>query len=373
MKQINFRTFIPVLALVVLGLGVTMFNARFLSMPNMQVIGKQVAILLVAAVGQTFVILTGGIDLSLLGIMSMSSLTLSMLVQNVKTPYDLGLLAIPIALAMGGAFGFVKRFPAYQDQDSLLHGHPGHGLRGIGLAVIIYKGRPIKILDQTVRGMALGKTMGIPNIILIALFILLLAIFISKYTRLGRYIYGMGGDEAKLKTVGISVEKYKIMMFTLAGIFFGAAGILFAARTGGGHGQDPPAIPVVCGGGRGDRRHRPDRRGGTDLADPGRGPDSDRPGQRPHSDAGQSLHPGRHHRCGHHRRRGPDPGSIQNRNYKMMVTALFDSIAARTAGCLRRDRTEKVRGDIRMNINRPGKTRSADGPVASCGPRRFGL
>ena len=130
----------------------------------------------------------------------------------------------------------------------------GTGYIGSGLAVIIYKGRPIKILDPTIRGLTIGNTFGIPNIILIALGIFIIGILISKYTRLGRYIYAIGGDEVRLRLVGVSVEKYKVMMFTLAGLFFGAAGVLIASRTGAGTAKIEPQFllyvvaSVVIGG-----------------------------------------------------------------------------------------------------------------------------
>jgi len=253
-STVNFKTFIPIGALLVLCLGMALFNPRFLSTPNMLVIGKQVAILLVAGIGQTFIILAGGIDLSVLGIMSMSSLTLSLLVDNVKTPYDLGLFAIPFALLVAAAFGFVNGFLHTKTKIPSFMVTLGTGYIGSGLAVIIYKGRPIKILDPVIRGLTIGNTFGIPNIILIALGILIIGILILKYTRLGRYIYAIGGDEVRLRLVGVSVEKYKVMMFTLAALFFGAAGVLIASRTGAGTAKIEPQFllyvvaSVVIGG-----------------------------------------------------------------------------------------------------------------------------
>lgn len=250
----NFKMLIPIVALLVLCLAMALFNPRFLSTPNMLVIGKQVAILLVAGIGQTFIILAGGIDLSILGIMSMSSLTLSLLVDNVKTPYDLGLFAIPFALLVAAAFGFVNGFLHTKTKIPSFMVTLGTGYIGSGLAVIIYKGRPIKILDPTIRGLTIGNTFGIPNIILIALGIFIIGILILKYTRLGRYIYAIGGDEVRLRLVGVSVEKYKVMMFTLAALFFGAAGVLIASRTGAGTAKIEPQFllyvvaSVVIGG-----------------------------------------------------------------------------------------------------------------------------
>jgi len=253
-STVNFKMLIPLVALLVLCLAMALFNPRFLSTPNMLVIGKQVAILLVAGIGQTFIILAGGIDLSILGIMSMSSLTLSLLVDNVKTPYDLGLFAIPFALLVAAAFGFVNGFLHTKTKIPSFMVTLGTGYIGSGLAVIIYKGRPIKILDPTIRGLTIGNTFGIPNIILIALGIFIIGILILKYTRLGRYIYAIGGDEVRLRLVGVSVEKYKVMMFTLAALFFGAAGVLIASRTGAGTAKIEPQFllyvvaSVVIGG-----------------------------------------------------------------------------------------------------------------------------
>ena len=253
-STVNFKMLIPIVALLVLCLAMALFNPRFLSTPNMLVIGKQVAILLVAGIGQTFIILAGGIDLSILGIMSMSSLTLSLLVDNVKTPYDLGLFAIPFALLVAAAFGFVNGFLHTKTKIPSFMVTLGTGYIGSGLAVIIYKGRPIKILDPTIRGLTIGNTFGIPNIIFIALGIFIIGILILKYTRLGRYIYAIGGDEVRLRLVGVSVEKYKVMMFTLAALFFGAAGVLIASRTGAGTAKIEPQFllyvvaSVVIGG-----------------------------------------------------------------------------------------------------------------------------
>ncbi len=252
--SVNLKLLIPVATLLLLCLAVAMFNPRFLSSSNMLVIGKQVAILLVAGIGQTFIILSGGIDLSVLGIMSMSSLTLSLLVENVKTPFDLGLFAIPIALLVGAAFGFINGILHTKTKIPSFMVTLGTGYIGSGLAVIIYKGRPIKILDPTIRGLTIGNTFGIPNIILISLGMFIIGILILKYTRLGRYIYAIGGDEVRLRLVGVSVEKYKVMMFTLAGLFFGTAGVLIASRTGAGTAKIEPQFllyvvaSVVIGG-----------------------------------------------------------------------------------------------------------------------------
>jgi ribose transport system permease protein len=257
-KEFNIRSLIPLAALGVLCVVFTFFNPRFASMDNLMVIGRQMSIMLVAAVGQTFVILTGGIDLSVLGVMSMSSLVLSMLVENVKNPMDFGLLALPIAIAVGAAFGLLNGALHTKTKIPSFMVTLGTGYVGSGLAVIIYKGRPIRILDGSIRDLAIGNTevfgVGVPHIMIWALVIMFIGMMVARHTRLGRYIYAMGGDESKLQLVGVDVDKYKIMMFTLAGMFFAAAGVLYAARTGAGTAKFEPQLllyvvaSVVIGG-----------------------------------------------------------------------------------------------------------------------------
>ena len=137
----------------------------------------------------------------------------------------------------------------------------------------------------------------------------LVALFIERYPRFGRYILAIGGAEDRAKLAGIPIDKYKIMAFTLAGLFIGVAGVLNSARIGAGTSTAGPNQPfaaitaVVVGGtapGEPEGGENPGRR-----ADRHRHQQWHGPGRRAQLRAASSA------RCDHHRRSDPDPGSKQ--------------------------------------------------------------
>jgi ribose transport system permease protein len=88
---------------------------------------------------------------------------------------------------------------------------------------------------MNIRGLALKRFWDVPYMVWVALFTLVLAYIIQRYTRLGRYVYGIGSGEDLMALSGIPVNRYKIMVFTLAGMFYGFAGLVAAAQLGMGN------------------------------------------------------------------------------------------------------------------------------------------
>lgn len=224
----------PTVALVGLCILVSLFNRRFLTVGNLQTIVGQSAIPLILAIGLTFVITAGAIDLSIEGVMAISSVVVSFLVRNPRTSYDFGLMGVAAAIAVGGLFGLV---------NGLLH----VGLRipsfmvtlgmwsvGAGAATVLYGGFPVPVRDPMVRSWALDRTLGFSNLAFFALAVLALGFVIQRFTRLGRYAYVIGGDEEIAKLSGVQIGRYKILLFTFAGLCSGLGGVLTAARLGQG-------------------------------------------------------------------------------------------------------------------------------------------
>ena len=104
--------------------------------------------------------------------------------------------------------------------------------RGIGL--LSYSGQPPTITDPILTAIPKISFLGIPFITWSAFVTLLACVFIQEYTAFGRYIYAVGTDESILNSVGVSVNRIKIKVFTLAGVCFGIAGALGAIRLGQG-------------------------------------------------------------------------------------------------------------------------------------------
>lgn len=224
----------PALALLGLGLLIAAVNPRFATLDNLRSIAGQSAIPLVLAVGLTFVILAGAIDLSIEGIMAISSVVVSFLVANPRTPFDLGLLGVVVAVAIGGLLGLANglihvglRIPSFMVTL-------GMWSIGVGAATVLYGGFPTPVRDPMVRSWALEQTAGFSNLTLFALGTLAVGYAIQRYTRVGRYAYAIGGNEDLARLSGVAVGRYKVIIFTFAGLCFGLGGVLTAARIGQG-------------------------------------------------------------------------------------------------------------------------------------------
>jgi len=125
---------------------------------------------------------------------------------------------------------------------------------GIGLATWLSGGIDVRILDPMLRSWARDSIGPIPNLAVFGVVIFFIALFLERYTRFGRYIRAIGGAEDRAKLVGIPVDRYKVLAFTIAGLFYGIAGVLSTGRIGAGtpmvgQGQLFAAITAVVVGG----------------------------------------------------------------------------------------------------------------------------
>lgn len=243
----------PLLALVLITVGFAIANPGFMAVGNLRAIADQSSILLVVAIGATFVILTGSIDLSVPGVMAVASLTAALLAENDRNNHDFGILAVVAAIAVGIAFGALNgalcarlRIPSFMVTL-------GVGAIGVGIATVLTAGRPPRLLDESLRALALGGG-WVSGLVWVALAALLGAFAIQRYTRLGRYAFAIGGDEHLAVQSGIGVARYKTLVFALAGAFSGLAGVMASAQLGVGSveigvGQEFAAITAVVIGG----------------------------------------------------------------------------------------------------------------------------
>ncbi|MCL2231906.1 MAG: ABC transporter permease [Treponema sp.] len=268
-RKDKIMNFAPIIVLTVLVLLFSVvLGSSFLSAANFTAILNQLAIPLLVALGLTFVILLGSIDLSIDGTIAMSASFLGVLVLNSSTDFDMGFFAVIFAVGSSVLVGLLVgtihvhlRIPSFMVSFAFMH-----ITRGLGL--MSYRGQRPMILDEAFRAIPTTFFMGIPFITWVALGVLLVCIFIQEFTAFGRYIYAVGTDETVLKAVGVSVNAVKIKVFALAGFCFGVAGVLAAIRNplGGGVGvvgtglMFPAQAAVVAGGtalagGKGGVRH----------------------------------------------------------------------------------------------------------------------
>ncbi len=244
----------PVLVLGVLIVVFSFLAPGFLSGKNAIVLLNQLSIPLIVATGITFVILIGSIDLSVDGVMGLTSAVVGLLVLNNKTLFNLGVLGILIAILVGGLCGlvtgiiFVKgKIPSFMVSFGMLS-------ITSGLAILSYNAIPPMIQDNLVRSFALTKIAGLPLYFYVSILVFLLALLIQEKTAFGKYIFAIGENEDLAKVSGINVDAVKIKVFIWTGLIIGVAGVMGAAQIGRGDasvgvGMLFPALAAVVLGG----------------------------------------------------------------------------------------------------------------------------
>jgi ribose transport system permease protein len=233
--QRRFAAWAPGAVLVLLCAIVTLINPNFLSGGNFVRIAQTAMIPLVLGLGATFIILMGSIDLSVEGILSLSAVILSLLVLNGANSNDLGSLAVIPVLLVGAAVGFVNGVIHVRLKVPSFMATLGTWFIGVGIANALLGGMAVRINDPVIRGLVIGRFLGLPWGVWLALFCLAFAFVVQNHTRLGRYIYALGGGEDLAALSGIPVARVRILAFMLAGVFYAIGGLLAAAQLGLGN------------------------------------------------------------------------------------------------------------------------------------------
>lgn len=245
----------PVFVLIALVVVFTIScGPTFIGGQNLLNILNQMALPLVVALGLTFVIMLGSIDLSIDGSVGMAGSLFACLVLNSEFGTNLGffgaVIAVGVSMLCGLAIGLCHvylKIPSFMASFAFMY-----ICKGIGM--VSYQGHPPTIQDPVITAIPTTQFIGIPVITWIAIAMFLLCYFIQERTAFGRHIYAVGTNESIPRSVGVSVEKVKIGVFTLAGFLFGVAGVIGAIRLGQGQiaigtGKMFPAQAAVVVGG----------------------------------------------------------------------------------------------------------------------------
>jgi ribose transport system permease protein len=227
----------PVMVLVLLCIIITFINPNFMTFGNLVRISQSAMIPLVLGIGATFIILMGSIDLSVEGVLTLGAVMLSMLVLNGANANDYGIIGVFIVLLTGAAVGFINGVIHVRLKVPSFMATLGTWFIGVGIANALLGGMATRINDPWIRGLAIERFLGFPWGVWLALFCLAVALVIQNYTRLGRYIYALGGGEELAALSGISTARVRITTFTVAGVFYAVGGILAAAQLGLGNAQ----------------------------------------------------------------------------------------------------------------------------------------
>ena len=234
LRGLNFgmvsQTLGSLASLILLGLFIWSQESVFLTDNNLLNVLRQASLTAILGVGMTFVILTGGIDLSIGSIVALSSVVGGLLM------FEHGWSMWPAVLVMvltGAVCGLVNglvitlgRIPPFIVTLGTMQ-----IFRGVALEVT--SGKPIANLTGVQPNFDIWGTRNlgsIPSPVIITFVVFFVAFLILRYTRLGLYTYAIGGNEQATRFSGVHINRYKLAVYTLMGLTAGIAGVMLSSR-----------------------------------------------------------------------------------------------------------------------------------------------
>lgn len=240
-KNINMsklvRTYGTLAGYVILLIAFTVLaSGKFLTANNIITILRQIAMLAVISIGQTFVMITGRTDLSV----GYSASAMGILVASLMVKHG-GInmwLAVLITVIVAGLAGLINGLlVAYVGVPDFI-GTLGFGYVISGINQAFTKGHPVTNLPAEFELFGAKRLFGvIPNAVIIMLLVLVVAGIILNQTKLGRYIYGVGDNEEATMMSGINTKRTITWAFVLSGMTCGITAIMLTSRLGSAHPQ----------------------------------------------------------------------------------------------------------------------------------------
>jgi ribose transport system permease protein len=254
MASHRWRALAPLFVLVVLAALISVANPNFIEVRNLIRIANSASVPLTLAMGTTFIILLGSIDLSVEGVVSLSAMVLVLLAANNLNDNNYGWAAVAAAVAASTVMGLVSGVIQTMLRIPSFMATLGTWFIGLGFSVFMLGGSAVRLVDPALRGLALSRFLGLPFAVWIAAAAFAFAVVIQYYTRVGRHIVAVGGGEDVAELSGINLVRVRIAAFGLAGFFYGIAGVLAAAQLGQsdaviGDGRMFAAVTAVVVGG----------------------------------------------------------------------------------------------------------------------------
>jgi ribose transport system permease protein len=232
-----FIRFQSLIALFILCLVISLLSDKFLTINNGWNVMRQIAVNVCISVGMTLIVLTAGIDLSVGSVLALcGAITAGLLKYGIELPpaslfIGFTLLGAVLAgLLTGTILGLFNgwtitkfKVPPFVATLAML-------TIARGLTMLWTKGHPISNLGNDFAYFGTGWLLGIPVPVWIAAIVVLLAVFITQKTKLGRYIYAIGGNENAAKLSAINIKRVKITVYAIAGGLAALGGLIITSR-----------------------------------------------------------------------------------------------------------------------------------------------
>jgi ribose/xylose/arabinose/galactoside ABC-type transport system permease subunit len=215
-----------VAALALISLVLALVKPHFLSTGNLINVARQISLNGILAVGVTYVLLSGGVDLSLGSVVALSGVVAATFAHPgdwpVVVPMTMGILT-------GAACGAANGMAVTRGRIAPFIATLGMMTIARGLALVVSKGKPVSNLSPAFTALG-GDVLGFPIPILILLAVAAASSVFLSNLRLGRHLYAVGGNEAAARAAGLNVRGVKLFAYLLCGSLAGLAGVVLAAR-----------------------------------------------------------------------------------------------------------------------------------------------
>ena len=227
-------TFAAVAIFIALLVGAQLYFGNFITPLNMSALLLDNAFLLILAVGMTFVIVTGGIDLSVGSVLALTGILCAKLLSEGYSPA----LVVPVTILVGAGVGLVIGvLVQYFDVQPFIASLAGLFLaRGLAYVVSLDSIRieHSSVLWMQTKRFQLGLWYITPTGIL-ALLVVVVGAFVMLFTRFGRTVYAVGGNEQSARLMGLNVARTKVLVYVISGTCGGLAGLVLTAYSGAGY------------------------------------------------------------------------------------------------------------------------------------------
>jgi ribose/xylose/arabinose/galactoside ABC-type transport system permease subunit len=218
---------VPFLILVLLVILFSFIAPNFMTFGNLRTMIRQVSFAGISAVGLMFVMISGGIDLSIGSQIVFSNVLLAIMMVEWKLPPA---VAIPLILLVGTGLGAINGFLCIK-----LNIHPliitlGTSAIFKGVGYIINRSRNIMGFPDSFRWFGQGYVWGIPVPVIVMIIVALIGAFILTKTYFGRQIFALGGNEEAARLAGVNIKRMKVLLFMICGFVSSITTVLLLSR-----------------------------------------------------------------------------------------------------------------------------------------------
>lgn len=226
------NNWITIVIFILLLVALAIFVPAFYQPANLLNVARQSSIIGVVAIGMTFVILTGGIDLSVGSVLALAGVTMAMLINQGLAPG----LAILIALFVGVACGLVNGVivAVLKIQPFIVTLATMVAITGVALRVTNGAPQPFNNIGDLFNFLGSGNVFGLPGPFLVFIIVAVVGILVLRYLAFGRFLYAIGGSSEAARLSGVPTTRTLLIAYAISGLTAALAGVMTASRLGVG-------------------------------------------------------------------------------------------------------------------------------------------